>query len=164
MIFRKACSEDINPIVELVNKAYRSGEGWTNEASLVSGNRTSKDEVLSYINNAHLFVLEKEEIISVICIEEQDGIAYIGFLAVNTKFQNQGLGKLMLEKAEEYALKILGLSSFVMAVVSDREELIDFYLRRGYEKTGKIVKYPTNLNVGTPKKNLHVIYLSKKIK
>ena len=97
MIFREACSEDINPIVELVNKAYRSGEGWTNEASLVSGNRTSKDEVLSYINNAHLFVLEKEEIISVICIEEHDTNAYIGFLAVNTKFQNQGIGRLMLE-------------------------------------------------------------------
>jgi len=161
MIIRKATNADIDNIIELVNRAYRSGEGWTNEASLVSGNRTTKDEVLGYINNAHLFVLEKEEILSVICIEEQGKSAYIGFLAVDIKLQNQGIGKLMLQKAEEYALITLGLSSFVMAVVADREELIEFYLRRGYKKTAKIINYPTNLNVGTPKKDLKVIYLKK---
>jgi len=164
MIFRKANNTDIDNIIELVNRAYRSGEGWTNEASLVSGNRTTKDEVVGYINNAHLFVLEKEEILSVICIEEQGKSAYIGFLAVDTKLQNQGIGKLMLQNAEEYALQTLGLSNFVMAVVADREELIEFYLRRGYKKTAKIIDYPTNLNVGTPKKNLHVIYLKKEIR
>jgi len=164
MIFRKAINADIDNIIELVNKAYRSGEGWTNEASLVSGNRTSKDEVLGYIENAHLFVLEKSEILAVICVEEQDKSAYIGFLAVDTKLQNQGIGRLMLQNAEEYALKTLGLSSFVMAVVADREELIEFYLRRGYKKTAKIINYPTNLNVGTPKKDLQVIYLAKEIK
>jgi len=164
MIFRKANSTDIDKIIKLINSAYRSGEGWTNEASLVSGNRTTKDEVVGYINNAHLFVLEKEEILSVICIEEQDKSAYIGFLAVDTKLQNQGLGKLMLQKAEEYALKTLGLRRFVMAVVADREELIAFYLRRGYKKTAKIIDYPTNLNVGTPKKDLQVLYLAKEIR
>jgi len=163
MIFRKANSADIDKIIKLINSAYRSGVGWTNEASLVSGNRTTKDEVVGYINNAHLFVLEKEEILSVICIEEQGKSAYIGFLAVDTKLQNQGIGKLMLEKAEEYALKTLGLSNFVMAVVADREELIEFYLRRGYKKTTRIIDYPTNLNVGTPKKDLQVIYLRKEI-
>jgi ribosomal protein S18 acetylase RimI-like enzyme len=161
MIFRKATNADIDNIIKLVNRAYRSSEGWTNESSLVSGNRTTKDEVLSYIENAHLFVLEKEKIQAVICIEEQNSKAYIGFLAVDTKLQNQGIGKLMLQKAEEYALKTLGLSSFVMAVVADREELIEFYLRCGYKKTAKIIDYPTNLNVGTPKKDLQVIYLKK---
>ena len=127
MIFRKENNTDIDKIIELINSAYRSGEGWTNEASLVSGNRTTKDEVLGYIKNTHLFVLEKEEILAIICIEEQDKSAYIGFLAVDTKLQNKGLGKLMLQNAEEYALKILGLSNFIMAVVVDREELIEFY-------------------------------------
>ena len=164
MIFRKANNTDIDKIIELINSAYRSGKGWTNEVFLVSGNRTTEDEVLGYIKNAHLFVLEKEEILSVICIEEQGKSAYIGFLAVDTKLQNQGIGKLMLQKAEEYALKTLGLSKFVMVVVSDRKELIEFYLRRGYKKTAKIINYPTNLNVGTPKKDLQVIYLAKEIK
>jgi len=161
MIFRKATNADIDNIIELVNRSYRSSEGWTNESSLVSGNRTTKDEVLGYIENAHLFVLEKEKIQAVICIEEQEKNAYIGFLAVDTKLQNQGIGKVMLQNAEEYALQTLGLSSFVMAVVADREELIEFYLRRGYKKTAKIINYPTNLNVGTPKKDLQVIYLKK---
>jgi len=70
----------------------------------------------------------------------------------------------MLQKAEEYALKILGLSSFIMLVVADREELIEFYMRRGYKKIAKIIDYPRNLNVGTPKKDLQVIYLAKEIK
>ena len=161
MTFRKATNADIDNIIELVNRAYRSGEGWTNEASLVSGNRTSKDEVLGYMNNAHLFVLEKSEILAVICIEEQDKSAYIGFLAVDTKLQNQGIGKVMLQNAEEYASKTLGLSNFIMALIANREELIEFYLRRGYKKTAKLIDYPTNLNVGTPKKDLQVIYLVK---
>jgi len=161
MIFRKATNADIDNIIELVNRAYRSSKSWTNESSLVSGNRTTKDEVLGYIENAHLFVLEKEKIQAIICIEEQEKNAYIGFLAVDTKLQNQGIGKVMLQNAEEYALQTLGLSSFVMAVVADREELIEFYLRRGYKKTAKIINYPTNLNVGTPKKDLQVIYLKK---
>jgi len=51
MIFRKANNVDVDKIIELVNRAYRSGEGWTNEASLVLGNRTTEDEVVGYLDD-----------------------------------------------------------------------------------------------------------------
>jgi hypothetical protein len=38
-----------------------------------------------------------------------------------------------------------------MAVVSSRSELIAFYLRRGYQKTGVVQDYPLSAGVGTPK-------------
>ena len=38
-----------------------------------------------------------------------------------------------------------------MVVVSSRRELISFYLRRGYRKTGSIMDYPLSQGAGIPK-------------
>ncbi len=49
-----------------------------------------------------------------------------------------------------------------MVVVSQRTELIAYYERRGYTRTGKTKEYPTHLNVGVPlKSDLTVEYLEK---
>ena len=51
-----------------------------------------------------------------------------------------------------------------MAVLAERDELIDFYVRRGYQKTEQTIAYPKDLNVGTPKReDLMVIYLEKEV-
>ena len=162
---REAHKEDINSILLLVNRAYRSNHGWTNESSLVSGDRVEISEIIDYLENpkSHLFVLTlKEQVEACICIEELKGKAYIGFFAVNPNLQGQGIGKKLLTFSEDFAYKSLNLTHFKMAVLADRGELIDFYLRRGYQKTEQRKAYPKDLNVGTPKReNLTVIYLEK---
>lgn len=57
----------------------------------------------------------------------------------------------MLAHAEKYANESFGSEKFIMVVVSSRSELIAFYLRRGYRKTGTIQDYPLSAGVGTPK-------------
>ena len=47
----------------------------------------------------------------------------------------------MLAKAEAYALSHFNVEKFALIVISLREELIDFYLRRGYEKTNRMIDY-----------------------
>jgi hypothetical protein len=49
-----------------------------------------------------------------------------------------------------------------MVVISQREELISFYERRGYRRTGEIAEYPLHLNVGVPRaEGLTIEYLEK---
>jgi len=166
MQFREATLDDTKEIVELINIAYRGEDGWSTENSLVSGDRTTENEVISYLYNpkSHLFVLANSLVKAVICVEEQEEVAYIGFFSVHPSLQGQGIGKRVLTFAEDFAYKSLNFTHFKMAVLADRGELINFYLRRGYQKTEQTIAYPKDLNVGTPKReDLTVIYLEKKV-
>ncbi len=163
MKFRKATLEDTKDIVELINIAYRGEQGWTTENDLVSGDRTTANEVLKYIStpDSYLFVLANESVKSVICVQKRNKSAYIGFFAVHPELQSKGIGKEVLKQAENFAIKSLGINKFVMSVLADRVELIDFYCRRGYVCTDEIADYPIYLNVGVPKRELKVISLVK---
>ena len=166
MKFRKAVTSDINEILSLVNQAYRGAKGWTNESSFVSGDRVEESEVLTYISNleSYLFVLEiNNKIEATICVEKREKKAYISFFAVNPNLQAQGIGKQMITNVENFSMNKLNVSQFVIAVLQKRTELIEFYYRRGYIMTDKVIAYPQELNVGKPMiKNLKVIYLEKK--
>ena len=60
------------------------------------------------------------------------------------------LGRSLLAKAESIATSIFGAELFVLLVVAERRELIDFYLRRGYKETRNFRAYPVETGVGTP--------------
>ena len=113
--------------------------------------------------DSHLFVVTSNgSIAACIYIEEKDNRAYIGTFAVNPALQNQGVGKRVLALAENYAVNELGSIKLIMVVISQREELISFYERRGYKRTGEISEYPVHLNVGIPiVENLTIEYLEK---
>jgi hypothetical protein len=50
-----------------------------------------------------------------------------------------------------------------MVVLSARHELIEFYLRRGYSRTGEVSAYPVDADVGIPKiADLMIETLAKK--
>jgi len=151
----EAKREQIEDICRLVNIAYRGEQGWTKETDLVGGERANETEILGYITdpNAHLLIaVENEEIVSCICIEKKDDNAYIGLFAVHPKLQGTGLGKTILSQAEQYASSNLKAEKYVMVVLSQRKELIEYY------------DYPVHLNVGTPLMNdLTVEYLEKDV-
>ncbi|TXT32682.1 MAG: GCN5-like N-acetyltransferase [Rhodocyclaceae bacterium] len=71
-------------------------------------------------------------------------------LATDPNHQMQGLGKQMLNCAEQHALEHFGIASFKMSVLSSRSELIAFYERRGYTRTGKVTSYPASAGIGEP--------------
>lgn len=153
MTFEPASIDDAKSISLLINQAYRGQQGWTRETEIVEGERSSIEDVRGLIRNpkTHLFVAAfKGKLVACICVEERKKKAYIGTFAVNPAIQSQGIGKQVLNLAEKYAFNQLGARSLVMVVISQREELIAYYERRGYRRTGKISAYPVHLNAGIP--------------
>ncbi len=165
LILKEADKEQIYEICNLINLAYRGESGWTKETDLVSGNRAEPDEVREYLTNqkSHLLVASVGgSVKACICVEENEGRGYISFFAVHPDHQGKGVGKDILFQAERFASGQLGINKYVMVVVSQREELISFYERRGYVRTGNIEQYPTHLNVGVPlNSGLTIEYLEK---
>jgi len=155
--FRTANKSDAKAIALLVNKAYRpetGTSGWTHESDLVSGNRASVgqvEEAISKPDSVILVGLNGSEIVACVHVEKDGSCCHIGMLAVNPKLQGLGAGKQMLAHAERYANENFCSEKFIMVVVSSRSELIAFYLRRGYQKTGTVQDYPRSAGVGTPK-------------
>ena len=158
----------LNDINQLVNMAYRpdsSKQTWTNETGIIHGPRIKPQQLAELIGKAKSFILLgfiKQQMVACAHIQQQDDTAYIGMLTVDTQRQNAGLGKQILDKAEQFASQQLGCTTFQLSVISVRESLIQFYLRRGYQRTGELQPYPLQANAGTPiVDNLHIESLIK---
>lgn len=164
-----AVPDDIPCVIKLMNTAYRSGQGWTNESHLVSGQRVSASHIQDLIaSDTETLLLHKKDnrIIACICISvDKNNIdtAYIGSFAVYPEYQGSGLGSEVLLAAENYASK-LGVITYKMQVLAPRTELIAYYERRGYKHTGEATPFPKHLNVGLPfDESLQIIELQKRV-
>jgi ribosomal protein S18 acetylase RimI-like enzyme len=70
---------------------------------------------------------------------------------VRPDIQGAGIGKHLLKEAETLARKAWQVNSYVMVVITSRHELIAFYERRGYQRTGELNEFPVNPALWTPK-------------
>lgn len=165
--FRAATVADADAIAGLVNKAYRPASaerGWTHEADLVAGERTSAMQVAGLLrpDSTVLLLLVEDTVSACVHVERSADTCSIGMLATEPKWQNRGLGKRMLEHAERFAVEVYAARRLRMSVLSSRPELLAFYERRGYAGTGEQAAYPVGAGVGTPRSEaLHVLSLEK---
>lgn len=67
---------------------------------------------------------------------------YFGMFSVSPALQGGGVGKAMLAEAERIARDDWQLTSMRMTVIDIRDELIAFYQRRGYRRTGILKPFP----------------------
>lgn len=147
-VFRTATDADVLPLVALVESAYRgesSLAGWTSEAHLLGGQRTDARSVTTVVENpdGRLLVTEAEgEIIACCQVERRGGHAYFGMFAVRPTMQGVGLGKTVLAEAERFVRAEWGVDEMRMTVISLREELLAWYVRRGYVRTGETAPFP----------------------
>jgi ribosomal protein S18 acetylase RimI-like enzyme len=157
LTFRPAIMADVERIVALVNSAYRgesSRAGWSTEADLLAGQRTDAEEVGNLISSADSLILlgmNGEEIIGSVHLQHGKHVAYLGMLVIQPVMQGHGLGKKLMQAAEATAIKMWGVEKMLMYVVTLRHELIAFYQRRGYHRTGKIKEFPQEVRFGIPK-------------
>ena len=155
--FKRAELKDAQNITDLVNSAYRgdsSKKGWTTEADLLGGQRTDPEKIQEMIDSPTSRIelaLEGENILGCVYLNQDENSLYLGMLTVNPNLQAQGIGKLLLTRAEEIARE-LHLDQIKMTVISVRSELIAFYERRGYVNTGRTEPFPeTDPRFGLPK-------------
>jgi len=168
LFFRPAQSQDIPRVVSLVNSAYRgeSGQqGWTTEADLLDGQRTDTEEIARLLEAPDSLILLGEiggALVASAHLEKHPEGAYLGMLAVSPGLQGQGVGKRLMAAAEARAAREWGALKMLMTVIHLRHELIAFYGRRGYVKTGRVRPFPTSEKFGIQKvPGLLLEYLEK---
>ncbi len=165
----KASVEDAPELDNLVNSAYRgdsSRQGWTTEADLLDGTRTDAAAIAELIKTPGTTILkyvEENKILGCVELRNHDGRLYLGMLTVRPHLQGKGIGKILLNAAEEEAGR-QQCSSIFMTVISIRQELIDWYVRHGYQPTGERKPFAFNdPRFGQPKMKLEFIVLEKKL-
>jgi GNAT superfamily N-acetyltransferase len=160
LTFRRADSEDVGAIVALVESAYRgegSKRGWTTEAELLDGQRTDAAGVGELIGKPDRMVLLAEAhggLLACAQLERQGASGYFGMFSVRPDLQGGGVGRAVLAEAERIARDDWRCIEMRMTVISVREELIAWYERRGYQRTGEYSPFPYgNERFGIPKRD-----------
>ncbi|MDX3418530.1 GNAT family N-acetyltransferase [Streptomyces sp. MD20-1-1] len=148
LTFRDATDADVDALVELIESAYRgesSRAGWTTEADILHGQRTDPEGVLEVVKapDSRLLTVEREGRIVACCqLEHRGDHAYFGMFAVSPALQGAGLGRTVIAEAERQAREDWGVTEMHMTVISLREDLIAWYERRGYRRTGRTTPFP----------------------
>ncbi|MCC4586692.1 GNAT family N-acetyltransferase [Xanthomonas melonis] len=146
--FRTATVDDIDAIVHLVTSAYRgdsSRAGWTTEADFLEGARIEPDVLRQDILRERSLVLLVEQdrrLVACANIADDGGAGYFGMFAVDPSLQGSGLGKTLLAEGERIVAAEWKLPVIRMSVIDVRHELIAFYERRGYRRTGIFKPFP----------------------
>jgi ribosomal protein S18 acetylase RimI-like enzyme len=147
-VFRDGTLDDVDALVALVESAYRgdaSRAGWTTEADILDGQRTDPEGVREIVTapSGRLLVAEREGRIVACCqLERRGEHAYFGMFAVRPGLQGGGLGRTVLAEAERFVRETWGATEMHMTVITAREELIAWYERRGYRRTGRTSPFP----------------------
>ncbi|GAA1336633.1 GNAT family N-acetyltransferase [Streptomyces sanglieri] len=148
LTFRDAADTDVPALVALIESAYRgdsSRTGWTTEADILQGQRTDPDGVRRVVEapGSRLLVVERDGGLVACCqLEHRGEAAYFGMFAVRPGLQGAGLGKVIIAEAERTVRESWGVREMHMTVISVREELIAWYERRGYRRTGELSPFP----------------------
>lgn len=158
--FRAATEADIEALVPLVTSAYRgdaSRQGWTTEADILDGNRIDPEVLRGDILRPRSQVLIAErggEMLACAHLCDEGGVGYFGMFAVRPTLQGAGLGRQVLAEAERIAREEWQLPTMRMTVIDLRQELMDWYERRGYRRTGIKKPFPaTDPRFGLPKRD-----------
>jgi len=147
-VFRAAGTADVAAIVALVESAYRGDSGrrgWTTESELLDGRRTDAEAVGALVNRPGSCVLLAESdgrLIASAHVERQGEFGYFGMFAVDPDQQGSGLGKAVLAEAERMAYEQWQCRAMRMTVIEQRAELIAWYQRRGYRRSGEYQPFP----------------------
>lgn len=149
MNFGRATLDDIEALHALVERAYRgesARRGWTHEADLLDGQRTDVEALREIISADHqVILLARNGNALTGCVQlshVSNRLAYLGLLTVDPNLQAAGLGKKLLVAAEQFVRDQWQAEAIEMTVIRQRQDLIAFYERRGYVRTGEQRPFP----------------------
>ncbi|MCU1529991.1 MAG: GCN5-related N-acetyltransferase [Frondihabitans sp.] len=171
--FRPAVLSDSDAVVALVTAAYRgdaSRAGWTTEADLLDGPRIDAELLAADLANPNGRVIlgfDGDHLVSccnLLRLDETRG--YFGMFAVSPIRQGGGIGKEVLAEADRIARDEWQLETLEMTVLEQRPELIAFYERRGFVRTGEFSPFPYGEErFGLPRRDdLRMVVLRKSLR
>ncbi len=149
IVIRAARVGDLYLLHPMIERAYRGDSaraGWTHEADLLEGERTSLDVlegiVADPMQRLLVAIRDKRPIGCVAISNRGGGLAYLGQLCVEPTLQAGGLGRRLIGAAEGTAAAVFKATRIEMTVIDSRIELIDYYVRRGYRPTAERRDFP----------------------
>jgi GNAT superfamily N-acetyltransferase len=134
-MLRFATLRDTSDLARIINDAFIV------EAFFKIGDRTSAEEIAALMNDGGEFlVLDGPEpgagtISGCVYVKCTSDRAYFGMLSIAPACQHQGLGRRLIEAAEQRARE-RGCRIMDIHIVNLREELPPYYRRFGYTETG----------------------------
>jgi ribosomal protein S18 acetylase RimI-like enzyme len=139
---------DAPALKALLEAAYRGDSarrGWNHEADILDDERTAPGEVEALLADAAVTILTARDgaaLIGCVAVTVKGGaLAYLGMLCVQPDLQSAGLGRRLLDAAEDHA-RTNGIAAMEMTVIDSRDSLIAWYERRGYIRTGETRPFP----------------------
>src|SRR5262245_17127154 len=145
---REAVPADAEALAALVNSAFRgetSKAGWTTEADLLGGQRIDVERIAAVIGVPGSVILiheQNEVLLACVHLQRTGDDCYLGMMTVRPTSQASGLGRQLLETAEQWASEHWASRSIHMTVIVQRPELVAWYERRGYRQTGERKPFP----------------------
>ena len=146
---RIATLEDLPRLHPVIERAYRGDsarQGWTHEADLLSGERIDNASLTAMMADpAQILLIAEQGGAAVGCVSltaRGDGLVYLGLLCVDPTRQAGGIGKVIIAAAEKVSRDQLDADRIEMTVIDRRAELIAYYERRGFVRTGERRPFP----------------------
>lgn len=164
-----ATPADIPALVALVNSAYRGEDGqqgWTHEGHLIAGSRTNAAGIEELLDSPGATILKYTSptgaLLGCVFLQQQAGKLYLGLLSVLPTQQGTGIGKQLLAAADDYARRH-HCTAIHITVITARPELLAWYERHGYRRTGELQPFHAGEKFGIQKQPLELAVLEKPI-
>lgn len=148
IIIHPAAPADAPALKTLLEAAYRGDAaraGWNHEADILDDERIAPGELQRMLADPAVTILaarDGEALIGCVAVTHKDArLGYLGMLCVSPLLQSAGLGRSLLDAAEDHA-RAAGLAAMEMTVIDSRDALIAWYQRRGYALTGETRPFP----------------------
>jgi GNAT superfamily N-acetyltransferase len=128
---RAAGAADAEALAALVNTAYQV------ETFFVDGDRTNPEDIRAEMARGTFLVAASAgaRLDGCVYVSAREPAGYFGMLAVAPAAQRRGLGRRLIAAAEDW-LRAAGRDRVHILVVNLREDLVAFYERLGYTRTG----------------------------
>jgi ribosomal protein S18 acetylase RimI-like enzyme len=151
--FRAADLADIEALVRLINSAFRV------ELTYIEGDRIDAAGVRSYMAKGKFLLAEDSSgLAGSVYVEPRGDRGYLGLLGVDPRCQGTGLGRKLMDAAENF-FRQAGCLAVDLRVISARIPLPAFYRHLGYVETGT-APFAPDVPVKVP---CHYILMSKTI-
>lgn len=164
-----ATEADLVFIKDLLNSSHRgegSKQGWTTEAALIAGDTRADESMLRKTmqqpRSLFLKFTNHDQIDACVNLQQHADKLYLGMFSVTPHLQGAGIGKQLLNAAEEYAGH-LACKAIYMSVISLRTELIDWYKRHGYIDAEERIPFEEDGITGEHLQKLEFMILEKEI-
>ena len=148
---RRAESADVDALSALINIAFRV------ELPFIEGDRINPDGVREYMKKGKFLVAkDSASLAGCVYVEVRGARGYLGLLGVEPRRQGTGLGRKLMNAAEEF-FRAANCVAIDLRIVSARTPLPAFYRHLGYVETGT-APLPPDAPVKVP---CHYILMSK---